>query len=401
MDSFIVADEAQLLAALNAVTGDAEIRLKYGVYDNIRISSYNPAGHVSIVADDPLHPGTIDGLGIIDSSNIEIRDLKFRSYVASGSQSSAQATVLRSHDVSFIHDEFMSVVDSNYTNDQGGLRFVDSSRVSVLDSKFHDLRWSLLTEHSDHVVVAGNDVRLVREGFDFTDVHDVTIDRNYFTNFKPLLTGKYPDHPDAIQFWTTYSSGSSNVEIINNAFMFTQHVPIQGIFVGNELGDAARHSNFVIDNNAYVGQSRHGISISYTDGIEIKNNSVISAPKGGSGYYLDPAINTLHTTGAVVSQNISALMFSTLDDGLVAENNIDAWDYYRGVGVSNADLFATTITAYSKPNALVAKAGSVADAVHAGFQTVDLIGNWAKVDAVQLDHYAGFLDTAGHNYQVV
>jgi hypothetical protein len=215
-----------------------------------------------------------------------------------------------------------------------------------------------------------------------------------------MLTGAHPDHPDAIQFWTSNSTGSSNVEITNNAFLFADHVPVQGVFMRSELGDVARHSDITVANNVYLGQSRHGITVSDADGVQIVNNTVLSAPKSGPAYYLDPAINTANTHGAVVEHNIAALMTSTRDVGLVASSNVDSEDTRGFGGVSHADLFNAPIDSETLIGAFVAKAGSVAELLDAGVNRVDHIGNWAAAGSHQAAYYHNLIEIAGSTYEI-
>lgn len=395
----IVGDEAQLQAALQAATGDTAIRLQAGVYDRVYIKDINPEGRITIVSD-VGQSATINYLSVHDSSNLTFKSVKFK-HDAGSATTTLQASIFGSTDITFLKVDVSSVVDNNFTNDASGIRITGSERVSVLDSRFHDLRTAIYTERSEDIVIAGNDTRKVREGFDFTDVENVTIDRNLFTDFRPMLSGTKPDHPDGIQFWTSASTGSENVEITNNAFLFGNAVPIQGIFIRSELGDVARHSDFVIANNVYQGQSRHGITVYDADGVRITGNTVVSAPKTGTAAYLDPAINTRNTTGTEVDHNISALMFSTGDTGLSAHHNIDAWDTSGFGGISALELFGRTPTATAKPDTFLVRTGSAADLQDIGYAHVDKTGNWYGVTDFWLTKYATVLDDAGSAYQLV
>ena len=398
--TIIVGDEAALSAALKAATGETIIKLRVGDYYKVNIDGINPAAKVTVTSFDLVHKTEIDIMFVKNSSNLTFRDLYFHHVEPTNVATGPQVNVFNSRNISFIHNEFAGNVDNVNTNDASGIQVKSSSRVSILDNKFHDLTFASLMSNSDNLVIAGNDIKKVREGFDFTGVDNVTIDRNIFSKFQPLLTGPRPDHPDGIQFWTTGSTGSTNVEITNNAFLFGNKVPIQGIFIRSELGDAARHSDFLIANNVYQGQSRHGITVNDTDGVRITGNTVVSAPKSGTAQYLDPAINTQNTTGAEVDHNISALMFSLRDTGRIAHNNVDSWDLKTGVGVKHADLFVAVPTGNSVPNAFLAKPGSLADILDAGYTQVDRTGNWVSGSASLAVKYLDMLDIAGNAYQI-
>ncbi len=396
-----VANAAQLISALQNASGETEIRLKPGNYGWVGITNINPLAHVTITSDSATQHASIDMVQFRNSSNITVSELTLNHIPVNPLDGSGNAYVSGSHDITFLHDEFFSAVDNNVNNDGGGLEVVNSSRISVLDSKFHDLRWAMFAHESDHIVVAGNDVRWVREGFDFAGDNYVTIDSNLFTAFHPQLEGPNPDHPDAIQFWTSASTGSHHVVITNNAMLFAGSQPIEGIFVTAQSGvAAARHSDFVIADNVYYGQSRHGITTMQVDGVHITQNTVLSSPKYNDAYqYLDPAIWTAETTGARVDHNISSWMVSERDVGRVASQNIDAWDRATGVGVSYATLFHHEPGSGSPAEWFVAKAGSAAAAQHIGYDNASAVGNWAVVTPARVDFYHDVLDHAGVSIQ--
>ena len=394
-----VSNASQLIAALQTASGETEIRLKPGSYGWVGVTNINPLAHITVTSESATQHAAIDMLQFRGSSNMTFSELTLNHIPVNPLDGSGNAYVSASHDITFLHDEFFSAVDNNVNNDGGGLEIVNSSRISVLDSKFHDLRWSVFAHESDHLVVAGNDVRWVREGFDFAGDNYVTIDGNLFTGFHPQLDGPNPDHPDAIQFWTSASTGSHHVEITNNAMLFAGSQPIEGIFITEQGNTAAgRHSDFTIADNIYYGQSRHGITAMQVDGLRITENTVLSSPKYNSVYqYLDPAIWTANTTNAHVDHNISSLMVSENDVGRTADHNIDAWDMATGVGTSYATLYHHEPGSGSPPAWFVAQPGTVAATQHIGYDNVAAAGNWANVTQPAVDFYHAELDHAGAN----
>ncbi|TRW17466.1 right-handed parallel beta-helix repeat-containing protein [Glacieibacterium frigidum] len=394
--TMVVGTEAALLAALRAASGETEIQLRPGLYDSFIIANINPTAKVTITSFDPSNRAVIDTLFVNDSSNLTFEDLYFHDVTPAG----PQLRIMRSHDITVVDSEFAGNIDASNLNDASGLQMTDSNRISILNNDFHDLTFTTLALRSNNLVFAGNVVTKVREGMDFSDVDHVIIDRNSFSAFQPMLTGPAPDHPDAIQFWTSASRGSTDVEITNNSFMFGNHVPIQGIFIRSELGDAARHSDFLIANNVYQGQSRHGITLWDTDGGQITGNTVVSAPKGGTGYYLDPAINTQNTRGVEVDHNVSAMMFSVRDTGRMAHDNVDAWDNQTGVGVKYADLFGKTPTSTAVASDFLVKAGSVADLLDAGFAPLTRPGDRGGFSELPYERYQDMLDFAPATYHI-
>lgn len=400
--TIIVGNEAQLLAALRSATGETQIRLNPGRYSRISILDFNPSAEITITSASATNHAVLDILSVQRSSNLTFSDLNFQHLP--GANAGGSGTIFvggGSHDIRFIKNEIYSAVDNIVTNDNGGIQIDDSLRVSVLSNKFHDLKWAVLARGDTDLVLAGNDVQKVREGFDLAGVHNVTIDANLFTNFRPMLSGPRPDHPDAIQVWTTNSTGSSNVEITNNAFLLAGGTPIQGIFIRSERGDVARHSDFTIADNVYIGQSRHGISVSDMDGVHITGNTVVTAPKYNNVYqHLDPAIMTTNTTDATIDKNIASLFLTTRDTGRVATGNIDAWDMSTGVGTAYSSLFAHAPGPASPAAWFAPKPGSVAAVLDIGYEAAVPVGNWVGGISAQVAHYQTVLDNAGSAFQI-
>jgi len=401
VQTIVVGGEAALLAALRTASGETIIKLKAGIYDKFTIDNINPTATVTITSFDVANKTEIDTLFVKNSSNLVFQDLYFHHFEPKNIVTGPQVRVSNSHDIKFIRDEFAGNVDSVNTNDASGIQVSDSARISILDNNFHDLRFASLSLRSDHLVIAGNEVSKVREGMDFSDVDYVTIDRNQFSDFVPVTTGLYPDHPDGIQFWTNGSTGSTNVAITNNSFLFNDGLPIQGIFIRSEQGDAARHSDFLIANNVYHGQSRHGITVYDTDNVRITENTVVTAPKTGTAPFYDPAINTENTRNAEIDHNVTTMLLSSgRDVGRNVHHNIDVWDGKQKLGITQAELFGSAPTANALLDNFLVKAGSLADQIDAGYDRVDHIGNWASNTSVWIDKYQAMLDTAGSTYHI-
>jgi hypothetical protein len=401
VQTIVVGDEAELSAALRAASGETIIKLKAGIYDRFTIDNINPTATVTITSFDLANKTEIDTLFVKNSSNLIFQDLYFHHFEPRQIVTGPQVRVSNSHDIKFIRDEFAGNVDSVNTNDASGIQVSDSTRISILDNNFHDLMFASFALRSNYLVIAGNEVSKVREGMDFSDVDYVSIDRNQFSDFVPLTTGIRPDHPDGIQFWTSGSTGSTNVAITNNAFLFSDGLPIQGIFIRSEQGDVARHSDFLIANNVYHGQSRHGITVYDADNVRITENTVVSAPKTGTAIFYDPAINTENTRNVEIDHNVTTMLLSSGGDiGRNVHDNIDVWDSKQKLGITQAELFGSAPTADALPDDFLVEAGSLADRIDAGFDHVDRIGNWASDTSVWVDKYHAMLDTAGSTYHI-
>ncbi|MCC9491306.1 hypothetical protein, partial [Campylobacter jejuni] len=81
------------------------------------------------------------------------------------------------------------------------------------NSNVQELFRTWVISNSRNVEVSNNYIHMIRsDGGDYTAIDGALIENNFYTNFMAAPG----DHPDAIQFWTNQSRGSSNVVIRNN-----------------------------------------------------------------------------------------------------------------------------------------------------------------------------------------
>ncbi len=376
-----VAGAAALNAAIAAARGGETILLAPGDYGQVTISRKSFTDTVTIKSANAANDAVLTGLRIADSSGIVFNDIDIHRVLAPGEADFVQATyVSRSSRIGFIGVDFTGSLDNNAWNDGVGLRVSYSNDVRVVDSTFEQLNNAAVFDHDTGLIVVGNSVAAVREGFDFAAVHDVVIAQNKFTAFQP--NWQKSDHSDAIQFWNSgVDEGSTHIAIRDNVILQGANNGVQGIFIRAENA-AFRHSDFVIENNLYNGDARHGITVTGTNGAVVRGNTVTSAPGG----YLEAGINIGNTSNVVVERNIAPLL---LDNGnnsaLVWRDNLDIWDSKTGRGTALSGVFAGTATG-GDIAAYALKAAGAAAALHAGFANLDGIGA-ASFDLSHLGSY--------------
>ena len=129
--------------------------------------------------------------------------------------------------------------------------------------------------------VVDNDVHSIRsDGFDFVEVNDVLIEGNHIHDFVANLGSG--DHLDMIQFWTTgTTSPSTNIIIRGNILNSGAGDWTQSIFMRNEMVDLGLagtemfYRNILIENNVIYNAHAHGITVGETDGLTIRNNTIL------------------------------------------------------------------------------------------------------------------------------
>ena len=133
-----------------------------------------------------------------------------------------------------------------------------------------------------------------------------------------------------IQFWTASTSrASENVVIRGNILDSAEGSSTQSIFMRNELiergqaGDEMRYTNFLIEDNLIRNAHIHGIRIGESDGLTIRNNTLLhNAASGDDGGVSEPAIRVSWASENVVVENNVAHDIVAENPGFTLQNNV-------------------------------------------------------------------------------
>ena len=159
---------------------------------------------------------------------------------------------------------------------------VRGTRGLVLENNVFTL-WgrALAIDSSASVEIRANDIQAIRmDGMNFAAVNGILIEGNRIHDFKRSLASK--DHADMIQFWTAGTkSPSKNITIRGNLLDSGIGAYTQSIFMRNELVDQKKagaemyYRDVLIEQNVIINAHLHGISLGETDGLTIRNNTLI------------------------------------------------------------------------------------------------------------------------------
>ena len=159
---------------------------------------------------------------------------------------------------------------------------VRGTRGLVLENNVFTL-WgrALAIDGSGSVEIRGNDIHSIRmDGIDLAAINGAVIEGNHIHDFKRSLASK--DHADMIQFWTAGTkSPSKNITIRGNLFDSGIGAYTQSIFMRNELVDQKKagaemyYRDVLIEQNVIINAHLHGITLGETDGLTIRNNTLI------------------------------------------------------------------------------------------------------------------------------
>lgn len=317
-----------LMAALAAANGGEVIQLAAGDYgrlllnNNLRSHSFNFESDVKITAADPNNPPSFSSMRIIGVDHLHFDNINFDYKFNSGD--GIRTTAFRVDDSNhftisnsrFIGDlaSGTGTVDDGYPIGKAFSIF-KSNNIALIDNEVSHFWKGILVRDATDVVVAGNNVHSLRsDGMNFVNTHNLLIEENQFHNF--IRNMEAGDHADMIQFFTDKTDGaSSNVIIRSNIFDIGEALRTQSLFMRNEEVDLGRagkemyYRNILIENNIITNGHLNGITVGETDGLIIRNNTVLAADGTVPG-------------GAVLPVQTPRIRVSANSENVVIENNI-------------------------------------------------------------------------------
>lgn len=310
MSIFAVSTTADLVSAIKLAQSGDEIRLSPGQYAGVVLQGISPAGNVTITSADPSNPANFSGLIVTGSSNLTFSNVKMT--VPDNSYTWYHFQVVNSSNIKIV-DSVFDGPGMTPVQETSGLIVRNSSNVTIDSSEFKNLVWGVHFLDNTGITVTNSlfhDIR--QDGIRGGANSQVVYSYNYFTNFHPT-----PDeHADAMQFWTANTTrAASDITVIGNVVVRgTSGLPIQGIFMRDEIGSLP-YSNVKIADNLIIGGAYNSITLDGAVSGSITGNSVIAFPDQ-EGW-----IRTLNTTDVVqVSGNTAfryVTQFNELTDNLL------------------------------------------------------------------------------------
>ncbi|PTX42756.1 parallel beta-helix repeat protein [Allosediminivita pacifica] len=268
-------------------TTERLIRLQPGDYAPLVI--LGGTGPVHLVAADPSKPPHLTGLTIKEGADITFENVVL-DYRFDGEQDEIWVAPFRIYDSRNIAFEGV-VFDGDIVRGRGApdsgfaggkaLVAEDVQGLTVENSEIRGFFVGLSIKESSDIRVVGNNFHSMRkDGINFAQVRDVLVEGNTFHSFgRSLASG---DHSDMIQLWSTRTtSPSERVTIRNNIFNSGHGYWTQTIFFRNEWVDRGKAGHelffrdFLIEGNVIINAHLHGISIGESDGLVIRNNTLI------------------------------------------------------------------------------------------------------------------------------
>lgn len=298
MAQFHVRNQTELKSALSKVKGGDDILLAPGAkFDKIELYKKSFASDVTIASADPNKPAKVLALNLNGVSNVTIEDVVFDSL----GKTSRPFVIDNSKGVTIRDSVFDGHKDSAGYGRDLGLQVKRSEDVTLEGNLVKTFNNGFGFSDSKNLVVTGNELVDIRnDGMTLAGIQNILIEGNELHGFRSPSSLR---HIDAIQVWTTNSTASEKIMIVNNVFEGGAHR--QTIFIGNEAARstkaAAAHKDILIAGNEIKGMHTHGISVEHVNGVVIHDNRLAPAhgapDKVASGTV--PLINVTHSSANV------------------------------------------------------------------------------------------------------
>lgn len=298
MPDIIVRNQVELDAALKAAKGGETIKLAAGTYSSVTIKNQNFASNVTITSLDSTAPVNISKFAIYGSSNVTLKNLIAQTDFKPADDWAQLNNIGTSKNITVDSVKISGGTGDPSASKGYGLFVRDSSGVVVKNSSFDHFALGMSAQNDDGMQVLNNsfhDNR--RDHTNFTEMSNLVIDGNTFTNLFPVGG----EHPDAIQFLTAGKvKGNQNITISNNVIMQGAGAGAQGIFLNEEAGNLPYVNVNIKNNLIYLNGEWQGINVVHGQNVNIQSNTVVSKPDS-----VDFWIRLDKVNGGTVSNNVT------------------------------------------------------------------------------------------------
>ncbi len=161
-----------------------------------------------------------------------------------------------------------------------GFNFHQTDGVTLENNDVSSFTTGALFSGVDGITMTGNDIHHTRKTpVNGSDVSNVVMTHNTFSDVTPWKFGGLGDHGDFIHFWTTpnQTEPSENFLFANNFFNQGEGVAILGIYLDDNRNDMG-FRNVTITENVMHNNNAQGLRLEDVIGAQITNNTFIQTP---------------------------------------------------------------------------------------------------------------------------
>lgn len=398
----------ELYQALAQANGGETIALAGGNYGDLFLAaksgfSLSFPGNVTITSADPGNPAIFSGMDIRDVSNLTFDGITFDYEFATGDALfNRPFQVTSSNNITIRNSTFdgdvatgVSEIDDGYGYGFAlGVR--DSSGVTLENNEVFEFYRGFVVSDSNDVDVRANDIHTIRmDGLNFSQIDGVVIADNYLHDFN--VSPNSLDHRDMIQFWTNGTTEPSrDILITGNHLDIGTGGYTQSIFMRNDqvdrglAGPEMFYVNVEITNNIIVNAHQHGITLGETDGVIIRNNTVLHAD-GDNPDGLDNSVEIPRITVAEASKNVQIIEnitsaiggyanqadWTISSNAFVQDQDASALGYYGDVFVGSSLQMVDGMHAFvALPGGMIDTLNAGAAETRAGVQGAELMASF-------------------------
>ena len=301
---------AELYAALSSAQGGERIELAGGDYGSLDIRGVTFPSDVTIVSADPENPAVIRGVYLRDSSHLVFDGILFDYVAEPGDAPWVKPFIVRDSTFITIRNSVFDgaeVPSATGIGEYGtgfGLRVQGSDNITVENNEFFEFYKAFVALLSSNITVNANDVHTISgDIFNFVSVDGLLVEGNWLHDFKIDPTSG--NHPDMIQLWTSPGEEPVQNVIIRGNFLDAGTGNwTQSIFMANP---GEPFLNILIEDNVIYNDHLHGITVGLTDGLVIRNNTLLHDPSTISPLGWPPRIILAESSlNVTVESNITA-----------------------------------------------------------------------------------------------
>jgi hypothetical protein len=258
---------AELETLTQGALGGEVIHLAPGRYDVVSLRNLRFEAPITITSANPAARAELTGANLRGSKGIRLTNL----LLVDHSPDTLYDFLVQDAENIALDKLLISAIEGGEAYQSGPLMIRSSRNVTVTRSEIRHVRYGISLLNNQGVSIAENYFHDIRtDGVRGGGNSDVDIRDNLFTNFSPSAG----DHPDAIQFWTTNTkAAASNISIADNVIVRGDGMPMQGIFMRDEVGTLP-YQRVTIERNVVMGTMYHGISVGNAAGVNLNDNRV-------------------------------------------------------------------------------------------------------------------------------
>lgn len=279
-----------LAAAITAAKPGDVLELQGGEYGALTVkrAGGKPGMPVTVRSADPTDPARISELKLHEMTYLVLDGLVFDYRYSVGDKSNIRPFQI-------VTTRGLTIRNSLFDGDNApgdspgeaaaptgfGIGVRSSAEIRLEGNEIRDFYRGLVVSDTVDMAVVRNDIHSMRmDGMNFAQVERVLIEENLVRDFTRALDSD--DHADMIQFWTKQTERPNrDITIRNNVLNSGLGGYTQSIFMRNEEVDTGRagaemyYRNITIEGNVIINAHMHGIMVGETDGLIIRNNSVL------------------------------------------------------------------------------------------------------------------------------